>query len=366
MRLIDSQTISSSTIDPTLAAEPIRLTQFSHGAGCGCKIAPAPLDIILQGLKPQIVSPRILIGTGARDDAAVYALDDSQAMVCTVDFFMPIVDDAADFGAIAAVNALSDIYAMGANPVLALAVLGWPIKKLPLPVAAQVLRGASEACQRAGCSIVGGHSIDAPEPIFGLCVTGLAPISKIRTNAGARVGCELYLTKPLGIGILTTAQKRGKLREADLAGALQLMLTLNDIGPHLAELDSVATMTDVTGFGLLGHLIEVCLASGVTATIRPHQVPRLDNLDEYIADGLIPGGTANNFESYGNCVEELDAHERAILCDPQTSGGLLVAVHPSGKDQFLALVGAYGLQLAPFGSLSAPDENGKLVRFARR
>ncbi len=332
---------------------PIRLTEYSHGAGCGCKIAPAVLTRILQGVAPQgtAADPRLLVGNGARDDAAVYALDEDRAIISTTDFFMPIVDDPGDFGGIAAVNSISDVYAMGGTPILAIAILGWPVDKLDPEVAGQVMQGAAEACKRAGITIAGGHSIDAPEPIFGLAVTGTARRSELRTNTQARVGCELYLTKPLGVGILTTAQKRGVLREADFATVREQMLTLNDIGTALARLGAVATMTDVTGFGLLGHLIEVCEGSGVRAEIRYDTVPRLASLPHYLEQRTVPGGTMRNFASYGDRVGPLTEEQRIVLCDPQTSGGLLVAVDPAGREEFIELTRARNLDLAPFGTL---------------
>jgi selenide,water dikinase len=295
--------------------------------------------------------PRLLVGHGARDDAAVYALDDGRVVISTTDFFMPIVDDPADFGAIAATNAISDVYAMGGTPLLAIAILAWPVGKLAPEVAGEVLRGADDACRRAGIPLAGGHSIDGPEPIFGLAVTGTARRADVRTNAQARAGCELYLTKPLGVGVLTTAQKRGVLRDGDFAAARDIMLTLNDLGPELAQLDGVATMTDVTGFGLLGHLLELCEASGVSADVRFDAVPRLDALPFYLDRQTLPGGTARNWASYGHRVGPLTDEQRAVLCDPQTSGGLLVAVDPGGRDAFLRLTGARGLALAPFGVL---------------
>jgi selenide,water dikinase len=337
---------------------PVRLTEYSHGAGCGCKIAPAVLTRILQGMPPAAADPRLLVGHGARDDAAVYALDDERAVISTTDFFMPIVDDPADFGAIAATNAISDVYAMGGTPLLAIAILGWPVDRLAPEVAGDVLRGASEACARAGIALAGGHSIDAPEPIFGLAVTGTARRADVRTNAQARPGCELYLTKPLGVGVLTTAQKRGVLRDADANAVRALMLALNDAGPAFAQVDAVATMTDVTGFGLLGHLLELCDASGLRAEIRFDLVPRLDALPHYLDLGTVPGGTARNFASYGHRVGPLTDVQRAVLCDPQTSGGLLVAVDPAGRDAFQRAARARGLALAPFGVL-APAGGGR-------
>lgn len=343
-------------------ARSIRLTEYSHGAGCGCKIAPAVLNRILEGIPQTTSDPRLLVGNGARDDAAVFALDEERVVISTTDFFMPIVDDPADFGAIASVNAISDIYAMGGRPIMAIAILGWPIDKLDAAVAGEVLRGASEACARAGIALAGGHSIDAPEPIFGLAVTGTASRNEIRTNTQARAGCDLYLTKPLGIGILTTAQKRGVVRAEDFAEARGLMLTLNDLGPELARLDAVATMTDVTGFGLLGHLIELCEGSGLCAEIRYEAVPRLSSLPRYLDQGTLPGGTIRNFRSYGHKVGSLTDEQQAILCDPQTSGGLLVAVEPAGREELQRAVRARGLDLEPIGALRPGGEQEHLVR----
>lgn len=353
------QAQSVTAAEPT---RPIRLTEYSHGAGCGCKIAPAVLSRILAGVPQPVADPRVLVGNGARDDAAVYALDEERAIISTTDFFMPIVDDPRDFGAIASTNAISDVYAMGGTPILAIAILGWPVDTLDPEIAGEVLRGASEACQRAGITLAGGHSIDAPEPIFGLAVTGTARRADLRTNAQARAGCELYLTKPLGIGILTTAQKKGVLREEDFATAREWMLTLNDLGPELAGLDAVATMTDVTGFGLLGHLIELCEGSGVCAEIRFEDVMRLDVLPHYLKQRTLPGGTRRNFDSYGHKVGPMTDEQRAVLCDPQTSGGLLVAVDPAGREDFLRLTRARGLELRPFGVLGTSGEHVVTVR----
>jgi selenide,water dikinase len=347
--------ISSLSLDPT--TQRTRLTEYSHGAGCGCKIAPAVLTRILAGVQQPVMDPRVLVGNGARDDAAVYALDEERVVISTTDFFMPIVDDPFDFGAIASTNAISDVYAMGGRPIMAIAILGWPINALDPEVAGEVLQGANEACRRAGIALAGGHSIDAPEPIFGLAVTGIARRAEIRTNTQARSGCELYLTKPLGIGMLTTAQKKGVLREEDFATIRELMLTLNDLGPELARLDAVATMTDVTGFGLLGHLIELCEGSGLSAEISFEAVPRLDVLPYYLDRKTLPGGTTRNFESYGHKVSPLTAEQRAILCDPQTSGGLLVAVDPGGREDFQRMTRARGLDLTPFGVLTAGGEH---------
>ncbi len=329
----------------------VRLTQYSHGAGCGCKISPKVLAEILQHVPVQTRDPRLLVGYDSRDDAAVYRLDEHQAIVSTTDFFMPIVDDPFDFGGIAAVNAMSDVYAMGARPIMAIAILGWPLEKLPAAVAGEVLSGAREACSRAGIPLAGGHSIDAPEPIFGLAVTGVVDPERVLSNDLGRPGDDLYLTKPLGVGILTTAQKKGVLAPEDFRTVRGLMLQLNDFGAELAQIPAVRSLTDVTGFGLLGHLTQLCEASGVCAEIEFEAVPRLDAVPRYLAQGTLPGGTARNFASYGHKVSTLAENAKAILCDPQTSGGLLVAVAPEGRDDFLAAATRRRLDLEPFGRL---------------
>ena len=331
--------------------EPIRLTQYSHGAGCGCKISPKVLDIILAGSGAQNLDPRLWVGNASRDDAAVYGIDDTRGVVSTTDFFMPIVDDAFDFGRIAATNAISDIYAMGGSPLMAIAILGWPINVLPPEVARDVVRGGRAACDAAGIALAGGHSIDAPEPIFGLAVTGLVDKAHMKRNDTATAGCTLYLTKPLGIGIYTTAEKKAKLRTDDVGVARDWMCQLNDIGTAFGQLDAVQAMTDVTGFGLLGHLIEMANGSQLTAQVRAADVPRLPHVAHYLAEGCVPGGTHRNFESYGHQVAALSEADKLLLCDPQTSGGLLVAVQ-SGHDQALLNVArARGLSLSPIGQL---------------
>jgi selenide,water dikinase len=330
----------------------VRLTQYSHGAGCGCKISPKVLAEILAQVPAQRRDPRLLVGYDARDDAAVYRLDDEHAIVSTTDFFMPIVDDPVDFGAIASVNAISDIYAMAARPIVAIAILGWPLDKLDPAIAGRVLVGARDACSRAGIPLAGGHSIDAPEPIFGLAVTGTVHPREIRSNDLARAGDELYLTKPLGVGILTTAQKRGVLAPEDFQAVRRLMLELNDFGAELASIDAVHSLTDVTGFGLLGHLLQMCEASSVYAEIEFANVPQLTVLPRYVAQRTFPGGTARNFDSYGHKIGPLADDAKNILCDPQTSGGLLIAVAPDGRDEFLRLAVQRELTLTPFGRLT--------------
>jgi selenide,water dikinase len=270
---------------------------------------------------------------------------------------MPIVDDPFDFGYIAAVNAISDIYAMGGKPVMALSILGWPVDKLPAEMAGTVLEGAREACKKANISLAGGHSIDTPEPIFGLAVTGTGKKQHIKANNSATPGCELFLTKPLGIGILTTAQKKGIVKEADLALAVNAMKTLNDPGEEFGKLNYVKSMTDVTGFGLLGHLIEMCEGSGVSAEIQYENVPRFSNIGEYIGQKSYPGGTTRNFKSYGHKVSELREEQKILLCDPQTSGGLLIALETAGRDQFMKLIQEMGLNLNLIGKIIPPTSH---------
>jgi len=330
---------------------PIRLTQYSHGAGCGCKISPKVLDVILAGSGAQNLDPRLWVGNASRDDAAVYALDDERGVVSTTDFFMPIVDDPFDFGRIAATNAISDIYAMGGDPLLAIAILGWPVNLLPPEVAREVVRGGRAACDAAGIPLAGGHSIDAPEPIFGLAVTGVVDKARLKRNDTATVGCKLYLTKPLGIGILTTAEKKAKLRPEDVNLARDWMCTLNRPGSRFGRLAGVQAMTDVTGFGLLGHLVEMADGSGVSARVEFAKVPRLPGVEHYLAEGCVPGGTGRNFDSYGQRIAPLDQDRIDLLCDPQTSGGLLVAVAPGAEDEFRAAAAESGLALEPIGEL---------------
>ncbi|QNE41600.1 selenide, water dikinase SelD [Hymenobacter sp. NBH84] len=344
--------------------DQIRLTQYSHGAGCGCKIAPAVLDQILHTTIAQPHDDKLLVGNGSRDDAAVYDIGNGQALISTTDFFMPIVDDAYDFGRIASANAISDVYAMGGRPVLAIAVLGWPVDKLSPEVAQRVMEGSRSICREAGIPLAGGHSIDSPEPIFGLAVTGMVDIAQLKRNDTATAGCELYLTKPLGVGMLTTAQKKGILRDEDAHLAPQSMMQLNKIGAELGELEAVHAMTDVTGFGLLGHLSEVCEGSNLTAEIHFAHVPLLAAAEPYRQQGAVPGGTNRNWASYGHKVGPISDEQRQWLCDPQTSGGLLVCVAPEGREKAQAVFQRHGLHLAPFGTLRphAADEPWITIR----
>lgn len=332
-------------------SEPIRLTQYSHGAGCGCKISPKVLEVILAGSGAQNLDPKLWVGNASRDDAAVYAIDDERGVVSTTDFFMPIVDDPYDFGRIAATNAISDIYAMGGDPLMAIAILGWPVNVLAPEIAREVIRGGRAVCDEAGIPLAGGHSIDAPEPIFGLAVTGIVDKRNMKRNDTGTVGCLLYLTKPLGIGVLTTAEKKGLLRDADVGLARDQMCTLNRAGSKFAKLAGVMAMTDVTGFGLLGHLVEMADGSGLSARLDAAAVPRLASVDHYIAEGCVPGGTLRNFDSYGERIAPLSEANKLLLCDPQTSGGLLVAVAPEGQAAFLEMAASLGLDLSPIGEL---------------
>ncbi|WP_341523744.1 selenide, water dikinase SelD [Pseudomonas sp. G.S.17] len=334
-------------------SEPIRLTQYSHGAGCGCKISPQVLEVILAGSGAQNLDPKLWVGNTSRDDAAVYAIDEERGVVSTTDFFMPIVDDPFDFGRIAATNAISDIYAMGGDPLMAIAILGWPVNLLAPEIAREVIRGGRAVCDAAGIPLAGGHSIDAPEPIFGLAVTGLVEKRYMKRNDTATEGCKLYLTKPLGIGILTTAEKKGLLRAEDQGVARDLMCTLNKPGSRFGKLEGVTAMTDVTGFGLLGHLVEMADGSQLTARLDFAAVPRLASVDFYLEQGCVPGGTLRNFDSYGERITALSEVQKMLLCDPQTSGGLLVAVEPQAQAAFLALAGELGLDLAVIGEFVA-------------
>ncbi len=330
----------------------IKLTQYSHGAGCGCKISPAVLDTILHSDLPKVKFPGLLVGNESKDDAAVYDLGDGNCIISTTDFFMPIVDDPFTFGAIASVNAISDVYAMGGEPVMAIAILGWPINKIPAEVAKLVLEGSRSICTKANIPLAGGHSIDCPEPVFGLAVSGKLKKENLKRNDTAKIGSLLYLTKPIGIGITTTAQKKGIVQEAHLKMAVDTMLTLNSLGAELGKLSYVNAMTDVTGFGLLGHLCEVCEGSGLSAEIEFSKVPKFDFLDLYIQQKSMPGGTQRNWESYGHKISQVTEEQKVILADPQTSGGLLVSVDSDRQLEFETFAKQRGFELKPFGNLT--------------
>lgn len=314
------------------------------------------LGTILQTQFENFVDPHLLVGNDTADDAAVYDLGNGTAIISTTDFFMPIVDDPFDFGRIAATNAISDIFAMGGKPIMAIAILGFPINKLPAEVAQKIVDGGRFACHQAGISLAGGHSIDAPEPIFGLAVTGVINTEKVKRNASAEAGSKLYLTKPLGIGVLTTAEKKGKLKPEHQGLATVAMCEMNIIGSQFSEVDGVTAMTDVTGFGLLGHLLEICEGSNLNAELFFDKIPTLEGVSDYISEGCVPGGTTRNYESYGHKVGTLTDYQKAVLCDPQTSGGLLVAVEPKSEQDVLAIAQTAGVDIYEIGVLKARDK----------
>ena len=338
--------------------EPINLTRFSHGGGCGCKIAPALLAEILARAPQGIVPPQLMVGTETSDDAAVYRLNDSQALVATTDFFTPIVDDPFDFGRIAATNALSDIYAMGGTPIMALALVGMPIDKLPPEVIGRILEGGASVCREAGIPIAGGHSIDVLEPIYGLVAMGLVHPDKVRRNADAQAGDVLVLGKPLGVGILSAALKKGVLGEG-YADMLRHTTQLNKVGIDLAALDGVHALTDVTGFGLAGHLLEICRGSGLSAQVALAQVPLIDSALAFAQQGMATGASARNWAGYGAQVDwPADAADwqRALMTDPQTSGGLLVSCAPAVASDVIAFFRQAGFaQAAQIGAMQAPQ-----------
>jgi selenide,water dikinase len=304
---------------------------------------------MLHSDSPKGFFPQLLVGNETKDDAAVYDIGDGTCVVSTTDFFMPIVDDAFTFGSIASVNAISDVYAMGGEPFMAIAILGWPINKLPTEVAKAVLEGSRKVCAEAGIPLAGGHSIDCPEPVFGLAVTGKLKKEHLKRNDTAKLGSLLYLTKPIGIGIATTAQKKGIVKPEHLQKVVDTMLTLNKLGADFGKLPYVNAMTDVTGFGLLGHLTEVCEGSGLSAEIDFDKVPKFDFLDEYLQQKSVPGGTQRNWDSYGSKIGSLTDFQKSILADPQTSGGLLVSIDEAKQVEFEAFLSKKGISLKPFG-----------------
>jgi selenide,water dikinase len=337
---------------------PIKLTQYSHGAGCGCKISPKVLDEILQSNFAMPDNDRLIVGNHSKDDAAVYDLGTGQALISTTDFFMPIVDDPFEFGRIASANAISDVYAMGGRPILAIAILGWPITTLSSSIARRVIEGSRSICFEAGIPLAGGHSIDSPEPIFGLAVNGLVSLDAIKQNNSAKVGDHLLLTKPIGVGILTTAEKKGILQPSHSRLAPDQMMKLNKVGEALGKVKTVNAMTDVTGFGLLGHLVELADGSGVSAEVELNRVPLIcDGLDEYISQKSVPGGTHRNWDSYGHRIDfknaNLETRGRILLADPQTSGGLLISVAPEGMQEAREVLAEAGLTafLEPIGRI---------------
>jgi selenide,water dikinase len=351
------------TQDSSLTSpDSIKLTQYSHGAGCGCKIAPKMLDEILKSSISLPDNKNLLVGNSSKDDAAVYDLQNGTALISTTDFFMPIVDDAFDFGRIAAANSISDVYAMGGKPLFAIAVFGWPVEKLPLELAQKVIEGGRMICKEAGIPLAGGHSIDSPEPIFGLAVSGIVPIENLKQNNTAAAGDLLFITKPLGVGILSTAQKRGLLKEEHLAVMIDQMTMLNKVGEELGKIKGVTAMTDVTGFGLLGHLIELAEGSGLSAEIYYDKMPVAEGVREYIAQRIFPDATTRNWSSYSDKVKfekGVNVMEAfTLLPDPQTNGGLLFSVKENALDKVVALLKKSGLEkfTEPIGRLLPKGE----------
>jgi selenide,water dikinase len=337
----------------------VRLTQFSHGGGCGCKIAPGVLEKILAKSAPGIIPKQLLVGIETSDDAAVYQVNETQAIVATTDFFMPIVDDPFDFGAIAATNAISDVYAMGGQPLFALALVGMPVNQIPLDVIRRILEGGESVCTRAGIPIAGGHTIDSVEPIYGLVAIGLVDPRNLKRNAGARPGDKLVLGKPLGVGIASAALKKGRLDDAGYRAMIAATTQLNTPGTKLGRLAGVHALTDVTGFGLLGHLLEIAKGSGAGARIDWKSLPLLPQTLEFAREGIVTGASGRNWTGYGERVAlgaGLSDAERAVLTDPQTSGGLLVACEPASCDEVLAVFRAEGFgEAALIGEIVAGE-----------
>ncbi|WP_348694270.1 selenide, water dikinase SelD [Duganella fentianensis] len=323
-----------------MSNEPIRLTSFSHGGGCGCKIAPGVLSQILKNSAGFPVPKELLVGIETSDDAAVYQLNEEQALIATTDFFMPIVDDPYDFGRIAATNAISDVYAMGGTPIMALALVGMPINKLPIETIGQIIKGGESICAEAGIPIAGGHTIDSVEPIYGLVVMGLVHPKRVKRNADAKAGDVLILGKPLGVGVLSAALKKGQLDAAGYQAMIANTTKLNKPGKALSELAGVHAMTDVTGFGLLGHLLELARGAGLEAQLKMADIPLLPGVEQLAHDGYFTGASGRNWEGYGKDVQlaaSITQAQHMLLTDPQTSGGLLVSCDPARVDDVLAL-----------------------------
>ena len=338
--------------------EEIKLTKYSHGAGCGCKIAPHVLEQIL---KSEFVAPqnnKLIVGNSSKDDAAVYDIGNGQGLISTTDFFMPIVDDAFDFGKIASANAISDVYAMGGKPLMAVAILGWPINKLPVELAQKVIEGARTICAEAGIPLAGGHSIDSPEPIFGLAVTGIIDLKNLKQNNTAKEGDLIYLTKKIGVGMLTTAEKRGLLKEEHKGVAAGQMMKLNKFGEIAAKMKSVTAITDVTGFGLLGHLIEMAEGANLTAELDYSKVPLIDDLQYYLDKMCVPDSSYRNWSGYDPKVFGITGNSLLTLCDPQTNGGLLISVNPDSKKEFEQLLITEGYKdfVIPIGRMKKKTE----------
>jgi len=342
-----------------MSTEPIKLTSFSHGGGCGCKIAPGVLSEILKNTNGFPVPKELMVGIETADDAAVYKLNDEQALIATTDFFMPIVDDPFDFGRIAATNAISDVYAMGGTPIMALALVGMPVNKLPIEVIGKIIKGGESICNEAGIPIAGGHTIDSVEPIYGLVVLGLVHPSKVKRNADAKAGDVLVLGKPLGVGVLSAALKKGVLGDEGYKAMIDNTTKLNKPGKALSELPGVHALTDVTGFGLLGHLLELARGAKLTAKLNMSQIPLLPGVEKLAHDGFFTGASGRNWDAYGKDVllsPNITQPQHTLLTDPQTSGGLLVSCDPSSVDEVLALFRSHGFEhAAVIGEMTAGE-----------
>ncbi|WP_028103844.1 selenide, water dikinase SelD [Pseudoduganella violaceinigra] len=342
-----------------MSTEPIKLTSFSHGGGCGCKIAPGVLSEILKNTNGFPVPKELMVGIETADDAAVYKLNDEQALIATTDFFMPIVDDPFDFGRIAATNAISDVYAMGGTPIMALALVGMPVNKLPIDVIGKIIKGGESICNEAGIPIAGGHTIDSVEPIYGLVVLGLVHPSKVKRNADARAGDVLVLGKPLGVGVLSAALKKGVLGDEGYKAMIDNTTKLNKPGKALSELPGVHALTDVTGFGLLGHLLELARGAKLTAKLNMPQIPLLPGVEKLAHDGFFTGASGRNWDAYGKDVTlspNITQPQHTLLTDPQTSGGLLVSCDPASVNEVLALFRSHGFEhAAVIGEMAAGE-----------
>lgn len=351
-----------------MSEDKIRLTQFSHGAGCGCKIAPQVLEQILQSDTTQATFENLLVGNSGKDDAAVYKINEEEAIIATTDFFTPIVDDPFIFGKVAAANAISDVYAMGGTPMMALAILGWPIDKLPIEAASEVMNGARAVCAEAHIPLAGGHSIDTPEPLFGLSVNGKVAIKFLKENNKAQSGDVLLLTKPIGVGVYSTAAKRGAITDADLEVMYAQLMQLNSIGEELAKIDAVHAMTDVTGFGLAGHLIEMAEGSGLSVELYYDKVPKLPGIEYYLRQNIIPDATYRNWRAYSDKIKlesginMMEAFQ--LLPDPQTNGGLLISVSPDGLEEVQRLLESHSYAdfIEPIGKMVEKGEKVVLIR----
>ncbi len=338
----------------------VKLTQYSKAAGCGCKIAPAVLEEILKGHAPEVHFPDLLIGNKTKDDAAVFNIGNGNCVISTTDFFMPIVDDAYDFGRVASANAISDVYAMGGKPMMAIAILGWPVDKIPVEYAQKVLEGSRAVCAEAGIPLAGGHSVDSAEPIFGLAVTGLVEEQHIKRNNTVKPGNLVYLTKAIGTGILSTALKRGQLKPEHYDNLISTMCALNSIGEQLGTMPAVTAMTDVTGFGLIGHLFEMLDNTACSAELNYSQLPLLPELNFYTGQFIFPDNTTRNYNAYKNKVKGMDGAEFLVLCDPQTSGGLMFTVEEEFKEEVESVLKKNNLPAKPIGRI-IPESDKKII-----